>query len=106
MALVHVANGRRLAHGPQGPHAADAQHHLLADSHVVVAAVQPGRDLPILGAVLRDVGVEQIQGHTADLDAPEAGQHLAARQGDTHQQRGAVRLRFGNQRQVEKSFSG
>ena len=86
----------------QGPHAADAQHHLLADSHVVVAPVQPSRDLPILGAVLRDVGIEQIQGHTSDLDAPEAGQHLVPRQGDTHQQRGTVRARFGNQRQVVK----
>ena len=69
--FVHVADGRRLAEGPQGPDAADAQDHFLADAHVVIAAVEPGGDLPIVGVVLRDVGVEQIQRHPADLNAPD-----------------------------------
>ena len=49
MPLVHVADGRHLAQGVQRAQAADAQHHLLADAHVVVAAVEPAGDLPILG---------------------------------------------------------
>src|SRR5207247_3252388 len=61
-----------LAQRAEGAQAADAKDDLLADAHVVVAAVEPAGDRPVLGAVLRDVGVEQVQRHPADLDAPDA----------------------------------
>ena len=105
--LVHVAHGRRLAQRPQGPDAADAQHHLLADAHVVIAAVEPGRDLPIVGVVLRNVRVEQIERDAADIDPPDANPHIAARQGDADQQR-RCRPAFVSEisGRLKKSFSG
>ena len=38
----------------------------------LVAAVELGGDAAVLGRVLRDVGVEQVERHAADLDAPDA----------------------------------
>ena len=46
-------------------------HDLLLDASRLIAAVKLRSDAPILGAVLRDVGVEQIQRNPPDLDAPD-----------------------------------
>src|SRR5205814_1583735 len=70
------------------------------DAHVVIAAVEPGRDLAIVGVVGPDVGVKQIEGDAADLDAPDTGPYLAARHGRADEERRAVRLRFRNQGQI------
>ena len=107
MPLVHVADGRRLAQGAQGHDAADAQHHLLADAHVAVAAVQPGGDGAVLRRVLRDVGVEQIQRHAADLDAPDAARAPRGRGTACGSVIGAPsRLQFRDERQVEEIVFG
>ena len=58
--LVHVPDGRLDAQRAQRAHAADAQHELLRDAHLHVAAVQPGRQLPIGRRVLLDIRVHQI----------------------------------------------
>ena len=79
-----------LPRAPQGADAADAEDHFLADAHVVVAAVEPGGDGAVFRRVLRDVGVEQVERHPADLDAPDAHQHFAAGERDADQQRRAV----------------
>src|SRR5262249_25035955 len=87
MALVHVANRRRLAQGAERADPADAEDDLLADAHVVVAAVEPASDLPVVGAILGNVGIEQVERDAADLDAPDASLHLAAGERHADQQR-------------------
>ncbi len=61
VAFVHVADRRLVAERGQRPHAADAQQHFLPYAHVLIAAVEPCRDLAILGPVRRHVGVHQVQ---------------------------------------------
>ena len=102
MALVHVADRRRLAQRPQRADAADAEDHFLADAHVHVAAVEAGRDRAVFRRVLRDVGVEQVERHAADLDAPDAELHLAAGERHSDEQGRAVVADLRDQRQVEE----
>ena len=84
--LVHVADSRLDAQGVEGAQTADTEQDLLADAHLAVAAVEAGGDLAILGAVLLDVGVQQIEGDQADLDRPDAGEDRAVRIGDLNRQ--------------------
>ena len=53
MALVGVEHLRVQAEGPQRPYAADAEHDLLAEPVLLVAAVQPVGDRDRLGRVAR-----------------------------------------------------
>ena len=49
VAFVQVVDAGRVAERPQRPRAADAEHQLLADAGPLVAAVEPRRQLAILG---------------------------------------------------------
>ncbi len=78
MALVGVehlrlrgAGHRRV--GPQRPHPADAQQHLLEQAMVGAAAVEPVGHAPLGRLVVLDVGVEQQQRHPTDLRLPDLG---------------------------------
>ena len=95
MPFVHVPDRRLQTQRPQHPHPADAQHHLLRDAHLLVAAVQPGRQLPIGGRVLLDVGVHQVERDAAHLDAPHLGVDRAPRQVDADDDALAVRSNAG-----------
>jgi hypothetical protein len=64
--------------GADGPHAADAQQHLLQQPMVGAAAVQPVGDVPRGLVVLLHVGVEQQQRHPADPGQPDLGVQGAA----------------------------
>ena len=72
VALVGVEHLGLEAERPQHAHAADAEHDLLAQAVLGVAAVQPVGDVGALGAVALDGGVEQVQLHPADLHLPRA----------------------------------
>ena len=48
MALVHVKDGGLEIHGPQRAQAADAEHDLLADARIHVAAVKLVGDVAVL----------------------------------------------------------
>ena len=80
VALVHVPDIRLVAKAPQGAHTADAQHQLLRDAHLLVAAVEPRRELAILGAIRVDVGVHQEERHAANLELVDLGVDRAAGQ--------------------------
>ncbi len=83
------------------PDTSYAEQHLLEEPVLAAAAVEPVGDTAFAGVVLLDVGVEQQQGHPADLGQPDAGPQLPAagqRQGDVG--RGAVGLLQGGQRQL------
>ena len=77
MALVQMVNARPDAQRLQRATPADAQHHLLLQAHLGVAAVKLIGDVLIGRAVLLDVRVEQIE-RDAALRAPDLRGDLAA----------------------------
>ena len=72
VALVQVQDAGRDAQRRQRAHAADAEQQLLPDADALVAAVEPRRQLAILGLVAVDVRVEQQQRVAADRQLPDA----------------------------------
>jgi hypothetical protein len=83
MSLVRVEDlgGWRtteVAVGPDGPHAADPEQHLLREPVIGAAAVEPVGHLPLVAAVLLDVGVEEQQRYPADARQPDLGEHRTA----------------------------
>ncbi len=72
VSLVQVHHSGRDAERRQRLRAADTQQQFLADPDSLVAAVQPGGQLPILGAVAFDIRVEKQQHVPPDVDAPDA----------------------------------
>ncbi len=77
VAFVEMPDRRLDAHGPQHPHAADAEDHFLLDARFAVAAVEAGREFAVPRRVFLEVGVEQVEAHVADPDPPHRGQHRA-----------------------------
>src|SRR5439155_3373645 len=100
--FVEVADGRLLAEGPQGADAADPEHDLLLDPVLFVAAVKLGGDIAVVRLILRDVAIEQVERHPADLDAPDLGLYRAPGQRDRHEDRLAGRVGLLDQRQCEE----
>src|SRR5262245_582748 len=86
--------------GAQSPQATDAEHDLLANTCVLVTAVQMASDPAVVLAILREVGIEQVQRHLADLGAPHACVDGAAweRYGDSDGR--AVWPQHGQQRRM------
>ena len=63
----------------QGPDAADAEHDLLAQAVLDVAAVEAVGDAGgLAGCSRRHVGVEQVQRDPADVDAPDRDRDVLA----------------------------
>src|SRR5215471_12490162 len=58
-------------------HTSDAKHDFLAHTHLEIAAVEFCRDAPVLRAVLRDVGVEQIDVHASDAQFPHLSENFS-----------------------------
>ncbi len=69
VALVEMEHAGRDAERRQGADAADAEQQLLPDADAVVAAVEPRRQLPILGLVALDVRIEEEERVAADRRA-------------------------------------
>jgi hypothetical protein len=82
--LVDVPDGRREPERAHGANAADAEHGLLAEAVITVAAVENVGDSPIFRRVLLDVGVEQQHRHAADGRAPDAQRDVATRERAGH----------------------
>src|SRR5699024_11445305 len=73
--------------GLHGANAPDAQHDLLDDAVLLVAAVEAVGDLAGVLVVALDIGVQQQQRHTPDLDLPDRDGDLAVPgAGDRHGQ--------------------
>ena len=71
VALVGVEDVGLQAERAQGAHAADAEHDLLAQAVVLVAAVEAVGDGDAVGGVAGDVGVEEVQRDAADVGPPD-----------------------------------
>ena len=81
VALVGVEHVRLEAEGAQRPHAADAEHDLLAQAVVLVAAVEAVGDGDAVGRVALDVGVEQVERDAPDVGPPHVGRAPGRRRG-------------------------
>ena len=81
VALVGVEHLGLEAEGAQRPHPADAEHDLLAQPVVLVAAVEAVGDGDAVGGVALDVGVEQVQRDAPDVGAPDVGSARGRRRG-------------------------
>ncbi len=79
--LVQVVDPWSDAHGVQGAQPPDPQDDLLGDARLVVAAVQPRRDGPVVGVVGVQVRVQQVQRHPAHPGPPDAGEDRPSREG-------------------------
>ena len=82
MSLVGMEYLRRKAECPQCAHATDAKHGLLAEPVLHVAAVEAVGDEPVLGCVALNIGVEQVQRNTPDVDPPDGNLYVRARNAD------------------------
>jgi hypothetical protein len=70
VALVHVEDRRVEAQPANRAYATDAEHELLVQAVLTVAAVELVRDRPRPRGIAVDVGVEQVQRNATDLHAP------------------------------------
>ena len=82
--FVHVKHGGGQVQRLQRPHAANAQHDLLADAHFRIAAVKPAGDLAIDRGVLDQIGIEQIKGDAADSRFPHPAENRVVGQVHPH----------------------
>ena len=78
VALVGVEHVGLQAEGAQRPDAADAEHDLLAQPVVLVAAVEAVGDGDAVGGVALDVGVQQVQRDAPDVGPPDVAAHRVA----------------------------
>ena len=91
MTFVDMPGRWRKARRAQRPHAADTEHHLLPDAHRLVTTIQTPGDISIVGAILGAIGIEQNQRDAADQRAPQAHDHIAPGNPQSHLQPLAVR---------------
>ncbi len=84
VALVGVEHVGIDAERPQRPYPADAEHDLLAEAMVLVAAVQAVGHGHAVGGVAGHLRVEQVQRDAPDVGPPDVGGHRIAGQVDCH----------------------
>ena len=79
VALVHVVDLRMDAEGIQGPDAAYPEDNLLPDPHLQITAIKLFGDQTIFGGILLDIRIEQVKFDPADLQLPDFGRHVSAK---------------------------
>src|SRR5437870_3043793 len=95
MPFVQMKDSRLNPQSLQQTHAADTKHDFLHHPRFSIAAIKmPGYEA-IRFVVFRNIRVQQIEPHSADIGAPCARAHRAATNRDLDDQRLAV---FGFQR--------
>jgi hypothetical protein len=104
--LVHVPHRGRDVERPQGPHPADAEYHLLGETHLAAAHVEDARYRPVGRIVQRDVGVEHQHRHQPDLRLPHRGLDHAPGQVDGHGEDAAAGRLHGQHRQAGEVVVG
>src|SRR5687768_11017187 len=78
MPLVRVPGGRLDANSAQHPHPADAEDPFLTQSEIRPARVQLARELAILGIILREVRVEEVDRDASDHHPPRPDVNVPA----------------------------
>ena len=77
VAFIHMENFRLDTERVERLDAADPEHDFLTHSHLLIAAVKLGRDQSVFGIIFRNIGVEQEQIDSANLELPNLRQHFA-----------------------------
>src|SRR5919204_2445113 len=77
MSLVHVKHVRLDTQRAERFDATNPKHDLLAHAHFEVAAVKLGSNQSILGAIFRNISVEQVEVHPPDAQFPKSGENFA-----------------------------
>ncbi len=72
MAFIHVIDRWRIAQSFQRPQSANPQNNLLANPHVMIAAIKLISNVPmILTVVLRNIRIQKMQMNSAHLNQPD-----------------------------------
>ncbi|OQB58494.1 MAG: hypothetical protein BWX98_00595 [Candidatus Aminicenantes bacterium ADurb.Bin147] len=106
MSFVHVKNGGIESQDPQQAHAADAQQKLLENPVRVVPAVDVSGQVADDRVVFRQVGVDQIDGDAADIEAPGPEPDEAGSQGQGGNDGMPAFIEDGIQREMKRIEDG
>jgi hypothetical protein len=71
VAFVDVPDGRRDPEAFERPYPTDAERDLLANPHLLIAGIQPCRNVAIIRVVFGKVGVEEEERDLPDLRDPD-----------------------------------
>src|SRR4029453_4668182 len=77
-------------------HAADPEHDFLAHPHFLIAAVKLGGDEAVFGVVFQNVGVEQKEIDSANVQLPDFREDLAIQDANGNEKVCSVALNFAN----------
>ena len=104
MPLVGVPGLRLDVECAQHAHAAHAQHPLLTQSQRGAAGVELGEERAVIRMVLLELGIEEVDRHPTDVEAPGADVHVAPEGrhgGEIRHASGPRDRRDGREREVE-----
>ena len=79
--FIHVKHVRLNAERAQRFYAANTEDDFLAHPHFQIAAIKLGGNQPVLRAVFRSIGIEQIQTHAANAQLPKLRENFAVQDG-------------------------
>ncbi len=102
MPFVHVPGGGCISQSPQGPYTAHPQQNLLGNAQFQITDVKPVGQLAIVGVVIRDVGVKQVQLDPPYIQLVDPRIHLAPGQVNRDLHGLAVRIQQEDQGKVFK----
>ena len=98
VALVGMPCLRLDAKRAQDAHATDAEQPLLPEAQRGSTCVELREQRPIVDVILLELGVEEVDGHASDIEAPGADVHVAAEGADGGEVRHASRSCHGGDR--------
>src|SRR5437879_11875194 len=81
MSFVHVKHVRLDSKRRECFHPANAEHDLLTHAHLKIAAVKLGGNQSVLGAVFRNIGVEEVDVYAADAQFPNPCENIPIQNG-------------------------
>src|SRR4029077_13314773 len=77
MPLVHVKHIRLDTECGECFHSANPEHDLLTHPHFEIATVKLGSNQSVLGAVLGNIGIEQVDVYPSDAQFPKPGKNFS-----------------------------
>src|SRR5262249_41223686 len=87
---IEVKHTRSNAHRLQGAETSNAQQQFLPDPNPAVAAIETGREIPVLRRVSDNIGVEKKQIAPSDFQPPDSRPDRTASRFRLHHYRPAV----------------
>src|SRR5271165_7361366 len=101
MPFVHVINGGMKPQRLQGAISADAEHDLLQDAHLPIAAIKLIGDMAMVRMrVERNVGIQQVERNASDVRPPYLRVNHASGEVHFHHHRLAARTNRNPHRKI------